>query len=175
MRYGKSTTELAKALGATLGISPIKIDYLVRGYMGNAGILMMAALDPFMEDAGPVDRKLSETPFIGPAFQPNEGRGYINSAYDTAERIQQARGTYKKLIEEGKPAEAMAYARENAKLLSMASFAGSFKQRMGELAAAQRRIEAMPESEMSPARKRELLEQIRTAQIALSKQLRLGE
>lgn len=175
MRYGKGTTELAKALGSTLGISPIKIDYLVRGYMGNAGVLMMSALDPFMEDAGPVDRKLSETPFIGPAFQPNEGRGYINSAYDTAERIQQARGTYKKLIEEGKPAEAMAYARENAKLLSMASFAGSFKQRMGELAAAQRRIEAMPESEMSPTRKRELLEQIRTAQIALSKQLRLGE
>lgn len=175
MRYNKSTTELAKALGATLGISPIKIDYLVRGYMGSAGILMMSAMDPFMEDAGPVDRKLSEMPFIGGAFQPNEGRGYINSAYDTAERIQQARGTYKKLIEEGKPAEAMAYARENAKLLSMASFAGSFKQRMGELAAAQRRIEAMPESEMSSTRKRELLEQIRTAQITLSKQLRLGE
>lgn len=172
MRYDVNTSALAKTIGGVLNVSPIKLDHLVRGYFGSAGTMIAASVDPLLNDANAperAERKLSELPFIGPAFQPNDGRGMINSAYDTAEAITQAQGTYKKLIDDGKYEKAMAYAEANADLLAMASFAGSFKQRMGELAKQKRAIENMGADVMDAATKRELIDQIKQAQIAMAK------
>jgi len=172
MRYESTTSELAKTIGGILNVSPIKLDYLVRGYTGSAGVMMAAAFNPMLQDEDAPERatrRLSEMPFIGPAFQPNDGRGMINSAYDTAEKVVEAQGTYKKLLEEGKVEQAEAYVNANANLLALGSFIGSFKQRMGELAKQKRMIESLPASSMDAATKREIIDEIKRAQIELAK------
>lgn len=175
MRYDTNTTELAKSIGSMLNVSPIKLDYLVRGYLGSAGTLGMAAMNPLLSPADAPERatrKLSEMPFIGTAFQPNDGRGMLNSAYNIAEDVVQAQGTYKSLADSGRIEEAAAYADANADLLALGSSVGSFKQRMGELAAQRRKIEALPASVMDADTKREIIDEIRKIQIEMAKELR---
>jgi Large polyvalent protein associated domain 38 len=59
-RTQSSTTELAKAVGEMTGFSPIKLEFLIRGYTGQMGMAAIAALSaPFAgagEGPAPADR-----------------------------------------------------------------------------------------------------------------------
>lgn len=172
-RYGIGTSELAKAMGDLLGVSPTQIDYLVRGYTGGLGAALVATLNPLLaspEKPSAPEKKMSELAFIGQAFQPTDGRGVINEAYDTMQRINQAKGTYNKLLEDGLLKEAEQFAKDNAELVSASSAAGKFRQRMGDLAKTIRQIQGDPT--MSPKDKRAAIDAIKQEQIALAKQLR---
>lgn len=172
-RYGAGTTELAKAMGELLDVSPTQIDYLVRGYTGGLGAAIVALLNPLLaspEKPGTPEKKMSELSFIGQAFQPTDGRGLIQEAYDTMQRINQAKGSYNKLLEDGMLKEAEEFAKNNATLIGASSAAGKFRQYMGELAKQVRQVQGDPT--MTPKEKRDAIDAIRQEQIALSKQLR---
>jgi hypothetical protein len=81
----------------------------------------------------------------------------------------QANQTYKKLNEEGRYDEALAYANRQANLIDANTLAGSFRQKMGELAAERRVIAA--DRTMSPKAKREAIDALRQEEIALAKEL----
>jgi hypothetical protein len=172
-RYGAGTSELAKSLGDLLDVSPTQIDYLVRGYTGGLGAALVATLNPLLaspEKPGTPEKKMSELAFIGQAFQPTDGRGVVQEAYDTMQRINQAKGTYNKLQEDGMFKEAGEFAKRNATLIGASSAAGKFRQAMGDLAKQVRLIQGDPT--MSPKEKRDAIDAIKQEQIALSKQLR---
>ena len=175
-RYGANTSELAKAMGDLLNVSPTQIDYLVRGYTGGLGAALVATLNPLLaapEKPGTPEKKMSELAFIGQAFQPTDGRGIINEAYDTMTRINQAKGSYNKLLEDGMLKEAEQFAKENATLIGASSAAGAFRRQMGEYAKQIRAVQGDPV--MTPKEKRDMIDAIRQEQIALSKQLRSVE
>lgn len=175
-RYGAGTTELAKAMGELLDVSPTQIDYLVRGYTGGLGAAIVALMNPLLaspEKPGTPEKKMSELSFIGQAFQPTDGRGLIQEAYDTMQRINQAKGSYNKLLEDGMIKEAEEFAKNNATLIGASSAAGKFRQYMGELAKQVRQVQGDPT--MTPKEKRDAIDAIRQEQIALSKQLRSVE
>lgn len=160
-RYRDNTTELAKLLGAVTasktikditgkeGVSPIEIDYLIRGYTGGLGVALVQLANPLLntemsaEVAKPTV-KLSKTPFIGGLFQPVEGRGTLDEAYSMMEKINQTKATYNRLIEKGERAEAKAFAQENADKLALASTSGQVFKFLGELAKQERMIKADP-------------------------------
>ena len=173
-RYRPQTTELAKLLGNSQ-LSPIQIEHLVRGYTGSAGILLMSMLNyplrPLISGDMPekAEATLSQTPLFGPAFQPRDGRGAIDAVYKDVERFQRASDTFEKLVEEGRGADARAYASEFATEIAMASTGGAFRQQMGELAQMRRAVMA---SSLTPAEKRERLDEIRQVEIRLAQQVR---
>jgi hypothetical protein len=175
MRYRESTTELAKLLGKA-GVSPLQIEHFVRGYTSTAGILAMSMFNPLLrpftsdERGEKVEKRITETPFFGAAFQPSTGRGIIDSVYADVEDWQQAAGTFKRLAEEGRVAEARAYADKNSREIALSSTGGSFKQMMGELAKMRRAIEASPD--MSAKEKRDRIEDIKRYQIQLATKIR---
>lgn len=151
-RYRDSSTELAKTIGAVtgnVGISPITIDYLIRGYTGGLGIALVQLANPILapsdkpEVAEPTT-KISKTPFIGGLFQPVEGRGTLDEAYDRMKEIRQVKGTFNDLVEKGKRAEAMAFAQEYADKLAAMSISGSVQKQLGELAKLERQIKSSP-------------------------------
>jgi hypothetical protein len=151
-RYRDNSTELAKTIGAVtgnVGLSPITIDYLIRGYTGGLGIALVQLANPILasdtkaEVAEPTT-KISKQPFIGGLFQPVEGRGTLDEAYDRMNEIKQVKGTFNDLVEKGKRAEAMAFAQEYSDKLAAASVSGSVQKRLGELAKLERQIKSSP-------------------------------
>ncbi len=176
LRYRETTTELAKTMGQVTGLSPLQIEHFVRGYTSTAGVLAMSMFNPILrpftsEDRGEkVDKLISQTPFFGAAFQPNTGRGLIDSVYADVEDWQQAAATFKRLVEEGRTAEARAYADNKSREIALSATGGSFRQMMGELAKMRRAIEANPE--MSGAEKRERLDALQRYQITLAGKIR---
>jgi len=88
--------------------------------------------------------KASKLPFIGGIFQPIEGRGTLDEAYAEMVEIQQVKGTYNRLVTEGRRAEANAFAQEYATKLSMASTSGLVQKQLGEFAKMERQILAHP-------------------------------
>lgn len=175
-RYRENTTELSKLIGSVtgaVGVSPITLDYLVRGYTGGLGIALIQLANPLLateaskEIAKPTT-KVSKTPFIGGLFQPVEGRGTLDEAYDRMKEIQQVKGTYNKLVEEGKRAEAMAFAQDYSNKLAMMSVSGSVQKRLGDLATVERRIRGA--ENMTTEQKDAALEQLDKAKIAIARQ-----
>lgn len=151
-RYRDNSTELAKTIGAVtgkVGLSPITIDYLIRGYTGGLGIALVQLANPILasdtkaEVAQPTT-KISKQPFIGGLFQPVEGRGTLDEAYDRMKEIQQVKGTFNDMVDKGKRAEALAFAQEYSDKLAAASVSGSVQKRLGELAKLERQIKSAP-------------------------------
>ncbi|MFM7010718.1 MAG: LPD38 domain-containing protein [Betaproteobacteria bacterium] len=175
-RYRDSTTEVAKMVGAVtgnVGVSPIMVDHLIRGYTSGLGIALVQLANPMLASdtkaaiAEP-STKISKQPFIGGLFQPVEGRGTLDEAYDRMEEIRKTKGTFNKLVEEGKRAEAQAFAQEYATTLAAMSVSGSVQKRLGEMAKAERQIKAHPT--MTTAEKDARLEQLDKAKMALARQ-----
>lgn len=178
-RARESTTEFAKLLGSVTGsetikqitgkegLSPIGIDYLIRGYTGGLGIGIVQLANPLLnfemkEDVAKPTLKASKTPFIGGLFQPVEGRGTLDEAYDMMNNIQQTKGSFNRLMEQGKAAEAKAFAQEHAETLALASVSGSVQQKLGDFAKMRRQIEAAPK--LTTEQKDEMLARIDKAQ-----------
>jgi hypothetical protein len=174
-RYRDSSTEVSKLLGSVtgnVGLSPIKIDYLIRGYTGGLGIALVQLANPLLNteaEAG-VEKpsmKPSKIPFIGGLFQPVEGRGTLDSAYDKMLEIQQVKGTYNKLIESGKRAEAQAFAQQYSNQLALASTSGSVQKALGEMAKQERFIR---NSKMTTEQKDAALERLDKMKVAYARQ-----
>jgi hypothetical protein len=175
-RYRESTTELAKLMGKVGGVSPLQIENFVTNYASTAGILALSMFNPILrpftsEERGEkVDRRITETPFFGSAFQPSTGRGLVDSVYADVEDWQQAAGTFKNLVTSGRTAEARAFADKQSRDIALSSTGGSFKNAMGQLAAVRRSIEANPN--MTGSEKRERIEEIKKLQIKLASKIR---
>jgi hypothetical protein len=176
-RFTANTTELAKFIGKGTGsipvlgeyLSPIQIEYLLRGYTGSLPLALASMANPLFGSVGgekPTARA-SEMPVVGSIFQPKDASGLINRAYKDMEAINRAGQTYKKLEEEGRDADADSYADRFADELSLAPLAGQFKQKMGALAKEEREIKSDPS--LSGPEKRRQLDEIRKERIELSK------
>jgi hypothetical protein len=172
-RYTERTSEIAKLIGGTLNISPVKLEYLIRGYTGSLPLAIASLSNPILRssDTGeqPESRGLlsSETPLVGSFFQAKDAGGLINKAYKDMNEIVQTKETYDKMVEEGREKEADEYATANADMLGMGTMAGSFRKKMGELTKAERNVRAA--TNMSGAQKRAELDAIRQDKIQLAK------
>ena len=174
-RYRESTTEISKLLGQVtgkVGVSPITLDYLMRGYTGPLGIAVVQLANPLLNTEAEAavakpSMKASKIPFIGGIFQPVEGRGTLDEAYAEMVEIQQVKGTYNRLVSEGRRAEANAFAQEYATKLSMASTSGFVQKQLGEFAAQERRVIAHPT--MSQEEKDKRLAQLDKAKLTYAR------
>jgi hypothetical protein len=175
-RYRDTTTELSKMIGAVtgnVGVSPITLDYLIRGYTGGLGIALIQLANPLLAPAAGAEvaeptSKVSKTPFIGGLFQPVQGRGTLDEAYDRMQDIRQVKGTFNNMVEKGQRAEAMAFAQEYSDKLAAASLSGSMQKQLGELAKLERQIKAAPN--MTTEQKDAQLERLDKAKTALARQ-----
>lgn len=175
-RIRAGTTELAKLLGQTGAISPVQVDYLIRGYTGSLGLALASlpnlALRPLNTADLPElpEKTLSQLPLLGPLFQPRDGRMAIDAAYAEIESWQQAHNTFQSLLASGRRADAMQFAQTYSRDIALNSMGGAFKQQMGELAKLRRAVVAGPGT---PEEKRQRIDAIKQIEIQLSR--RIGE
>ncbi|NDD53440.1 hypothetical protein EBZ39_06120, partial [bacterium] len=168
-QYRESTTEFAKFLGSVAGVSPIKVDYFIRGHMGSLGIATMQAMN-FMAldkpDVEPPTGRASTLPIVGALFQPKDASGSVEVFYETADRLDKTKATFNKMVTEGRSEDAAKFAQENSRELALVDLTASIKKELDELAAMRRLV---LQSALSGPEKRERMDDIRRAQIGLSK------
>jgi hypothetical protein len=174
-RYRENSTEVAKLLGQVTGkagVSPIQIDYLIRGYFGGLGVALVQLGNPILapdqREAAQPSTKPSKVPLIGGLFQPVEGRGTLDEAYDRMTEIRQVKGSYNRLVEQGKMAEAKEFAQNYATDLAQASISGRVQKQLGDLAKQERFVRAHPT--MTTEEKDKRLEQLDRIKIQLARQ-----
>lgn len=179
-RIRDNTTELAKMIGGAGGLSPVQIDYLIRGYTGGLGLTLLGLASSPMKLLTPADvpelptPRTSQMPFIGALFQPVDGRAAIDGAFEDIQSWQQAHNTFQMLAAQGKRAEALQFAQRFGNEIALNSTGGAFRQQMGELAKMRRAI--VSRSDLTPQEKRERVDRIRQVEIALSRRIReLGD
>ena len=121
-QFTESTSELAKLLGKSGIISPLKLDHLLKGYGGTAvaGVLYGtdAAANMFYENKLPTT-PLHKVPSIGPFFYNPNGKDQLNDFYDLKDRTDEVTATFNRLVKFGHPGEAREYAQENKELLAV--------------------------------------------------------
>jgi hypothetical protein len=174
-QFRANTSELAKLLGANNVLSPIELEYLVRGYTGSLGVVLMQMTNPLFRPLNSDDmpdgptKKVSQMPILGALFQPTDGRGIIDAAYEQVDSMQKASNTYKRMIEQGRRADAQAFAQKYSAEIAGNTFGGSFRQQMGDLAKVRRAIEAS--KDLTPEQKRVRIDGIRQIEIKLAQRV----
>jgi hypothetical protein len=167
-QFRANTADISKALGKTLGISPIIFEQLVSGYTGTMGLAFLHAVSlgvPKSESPENAVKRLSEYPLVGGAFQPNDAGGIINSVYERFNEDIKVRNSVKRMITEGRTAEAKDLLQRRGNEYLEAEMADKFKANMDKLTAASRAVQA---STMSAEEKRKQLDAIKKIQIGLS-------
>lgn len=167
-QFRENTSEIAKIIGQVAGVSPIKLEELVRGYTGTMGLAFLQAISMPFQRTGPeaAVQRLSDMPVIGGVFQPNDAGGIINDVYERMKDVQKVEATYKKLVGEGRQAEANALLQERGNEFVQSQMADWFTGQMNKVTQAERAIRA---SAMSPEEKRRQLDELRKIKITLAK------
>ena len=167
-QFRANTADISKALGKTLGISPVIFEQLVSGYTGTMGLAFLHAVSvgvPKSESPENAVKRLSEYPIVGGAFQPNDAGGIINSVYERFNEDIKVRNSVKRMLAEGRTAEAKDLLQRRGNEYLEAEMADQFKANMNKLTQASRAVQA---SSMNPTEKRKQLDEIKKLEIALA-------
>ena len=171
-QFRANTAEISKVVGKAMGISPIVMENLVRGYTGTMGLAFLHALSlgaPKSESPEAAVKRLSDYPIIGGSFQPNDAGGITNAVYERFNEDIKVRNSYKKMVEEGRSAEAKELLQRRGNEIMEAEIADVFKQNMNKLTQAERAIAA---SSLTPEQKRKQLDELRKLKTAISQTMR---
>lgn len=142
-RYTANTTELAKAMSKFAPIlSPIQIERIVGGYLGQIPIAVMAATNGLFKDGEvePVPKNLSEMSLIGGAFQKKYGGADADTMYRLADEALQAKRDFDSMKREGRIADAQDYVQNHRTELRVAPLALQYQKLMGNLRTIEERI-----------------------------------
>lgn len=180
MRYRRSTSETAKALGKEFGLSPVRMENLINTLTTGTGMALFTAFDPLVrnmkqEVAGEVKGDISKFPIIGTAFQPSSDNALLNQMMDMSRELERRANTYNQLVKLGRKEEAKAYAAEYLKEIGLGTAGGlalKVDKQVAGLKQMEKAILEAPESRMSPEEKREKLDKIKAAQRRIAAEVR---
>jgi hypothetical protein len=142
-RYNANTTELAKAMSQFAPVlSPIQIERIVGGYLGQIPIAVMAATNGLFKDGDvePVPKNLSEMSLIGGAFQKKYGGADADTMYRLADEALQAKRDFDSMKREGRITDAQEYVQSHRTELRVAPLALQYQKLMGNMRTMEERI-----------------------------------
>jgi hypothetical protein len=171
-RYRSNTSEVAKLVGKTFDVSPIKVENLIRGYTGTMGVALAQSLNMAIPTTGGPEeatKRITDVPVIGGMFQPTDAAGIVNATYDRMEDLRQHQKTFEDLVRDGRMAEAQGFYQEHAKEMAGAAVAGNARQHLGEITKAMNAVKA---SNMEPDKKRALLDRLQGMRIKIAESYR---
>lgn len=134
-RYNAHTTEVAKWMATVVpGLSPIQIEHIVSGYLGQIPLMVLASTNEmFREDKEEPTRKLSEMPLIGSSFQRKYGGEDADVVYKLANDAMEAKRTFDNYRKTGKLEDAKEFLADNRAEIMVAPLAAQYQKIMGAL------------------------------------------
>lgn len=171
-RFTDKTSMVARALGTANnavtgvvgaeGLSPVQIDSMLRGYFGWLGSFIVGASDLIARPAaGQADRPSSDIWKAATGGMVSDLRDapsrYVSQMYTQSKEIEQAYGTWRALLKEGKTAEAQAFYSDNKESLAKYRNIEAVKRAEARL---NERIKMIERSNMDADAKRELIRSV---------------
>jgi hypothetical protein len=135
-QVGPGTSAFAEFVGKTLGLSPIKVDYVFKGYTGTMGMYAVDMMDMVMDinsDSPKPTKRFEQLPIIKRLVLDPEARGNVTNYYQLKDSVDTTVRTMNLLEKSGKPEEFAEYVRENAGTLAMRSYVNDLEKSMKQL------------------------------------------
>lgn len=171
-QFRAKTSEAAKLIGKAAGTSPILLEELVKGYTGTMGLAFLQAVSIGIPKGNTPEQaaaRLSDTPLVGGAFQPNDAGGIINATYDRYEDSIKLKRTVDSMMNEGRMAEAKELLQTRSNEYLAAEMGDFFASQMKELTQFEKAVQAM---DITPEEKRQRLTNIRKLKTTLAESSR---
>ncbi len=164
LQFNNSTSELAKLFGH-IGISPMKVDHLLRGYLGTVGGVALDVTDA-VADPNRMNKPINKLPLIKTFMYDDTGRGYKTEFYQFREDVDKVVNSVNTFKREGRAEELQEYLTEDKlKLYSMKGVVNKIEEQLGNMRKYRNIIANDPD--LTPEEKREKTDSI----LALERQL----
>ena len=160
-RFDASTSELAKRLGESLNMSPIKIDNLMRGWFGMGGSTGLLITDAVLNPTRP-DRPAYQLPFGSIFLYNTEGSRPLSEFYDLHEKAAQAVTTYNSL-KQTNPEKAQEFLEKRASLIGVAPVLNSTLEQLTNMRRMRNFLEQGSEEDLgvSSAERRKMIDELK--------------
>ena len=160
-----STTEIAKAIGAKTGMSPIKIDHLIRGYTGTIGGYVLAESDRVLRGAtlqgdnrtALPARNVSDYPILRRFFGSEFGGGVKEDFYEMYDYVRRLDDSVKSLYQSGRGDEVDAFILGREELVGGSKSLRKVADRLAKIRKMRRKV---LESDMSPEEKQDYIREL---------------
>tara|TARA_R100000655_G_scaffold24085_1_gene48386 strand:- start:302 stop:2923 length:2622 start_codon:yes stop_codon:yes gene_type:complete len=170
MQDSLRTTEFSRLIGENLGISPLKVDHVLRGYFGTLGgyvidytdIALKGQLLGAKDDNRSVmpSRNIYEYPMIRRFFASKEGSGLKQDAYELYFEVQKINGTINDLKRDGRMDELQSFMANHSDKLA---YRGQLKEVKKQLDAFRKYKRVVLTSDMTADEKRRVVDDLDAA------------
>jgi Large polyvalent protein associated domain 38/ADP-Ribosyltransferase in polyvalent proteins len=163
-QVGPGTSKIAEIMGKQLGISPMKVDHVIKGYTGTMGTYMVDATDLVMEqfgDSAKANKRFEQLPVIKRFALDPEARGTVTSYYELKDSVDTFTRTSNLLEKTAKPEEFLEYVQKNAGMLGVKDYVLGLEKEMKQLRDMRRTITS---SNMDGEQKKDMLITINRAE-----------
>jgi len=168
-----STSELSKLIAQNLGLSPVKVDHILKGYSGTIGMYGIDVIDMVLEqfgDSPKATKRFEQLPVIKRFALDAEARGYVTQYYELKDAVDTTVRTMNLLEKTGESEEYVKYLTKNQGTLAFKDYVRDTEKSMKELR--EMRL-AIRSSQMTGDEKRDALLEISKAESAITSQVQL--
>lgn len=166
------TSLLAQEVGGATGYSPVKIDNLIRGYTGTLGTYAVMLLDSIMRGEGDPTKatmRAEQLPVIKRFFASPDSTGTVTAYYEMKKAVDESTRTINFLERTGNMEDLQEYMQDKgAKLQGIKPYIQALDKDMTMLREMRRAVQI---SGMEPDQKRDVLDNIRKAEVALTSRI----
>ena len=165
-------TSFKTETGTSVGLSPIQIDHLIKGYTGTMGLYAADMMDVMIDlnsDIPKPSKRFEQMPFIRRFALDPDARGNVTAYYEFKNAVDQAVRTSNLLERTGKVEDMVAYKSENMPLLASKDYVNALYKQLKSFNDMKRRIRT---SSMDGDTKRDTLLAIERSESALVSQIR---
>jgi len=167
-----STTELSIMLGDQLNLSPIRIDHVLSAYTGSMGMYMAqmigAVINTVSEETRPA-MSIEQTPVLKRFFASDKAGGTIDAFYSLKKEVDVVVRTQHELQNRGNPEQYAEYMEKNGQLLGLKGLVSSIDKQLTNFRMLRNKVQF---SSLDPQEKRETLDNIRYAEIAITENIK---
>jgi hypothetical protein len=167
-QVGPGTSSFAEGLGKTLGLSPLKVDHLIKAYTGTIGMYAVDTIDLVIDansDVPKATKRFEQMPFIKRFALDAEARGKVTAYYDLKNSVDEVVRTINHLEKAGNYEEMGEYMKDNMRVLASKEYISALEKEMKSF----REVASMiRNSRMSGDEKRDALLAVTQAQNKLT-------
>ena len=168
---GPGTSNVSNAIGKALGLSPMKVDHVIKGYTGTLGMYGIDVLDAVMDqfgDSPKPSKRFEQLPVFKRFMVDPEARGNVTQYYQLKDAVDTVVRTMNLLEKTGESDEYLEYLEQNMGTFAVKDYVSDTEKVMKRLREAKVSIRS---SSMTADEKRDALTEIGQAENAITSQI----